>query len=139
MYDENIVTPAVTSEGEKPTDNGKQPKARKPKRSDEEVLTDYYSKISKADEEIASCDSRKKTLMKNKAELMKKAAEKENSEIHRICKEKSIDIKALLEFLKALKDGTTLDMVRNSAQRYFTIRIDNNSSQNTQINGQVHF
>ena len=106
----------------------KQTKPTKPKRTDEEKLQECYEKRDRLREQKTAHKNKGQVIDKSIAENNAKIAELENKEILKTIKEKKISAQELINFLKRMPEGITLENVANVAFR----RIPPHS-------GQLHF
>jgi peptidoglycan hydrolase CwlO-like protein len=92
----------------------KQTKAAKPKRTDEEKLQELYDNAEKLKSQQTENKRKIKVTDERIAKNNSRIAVAENKELTRICKEKKITTKSLLEFLKKIPEGTNLEILANS-------------------------
>lgn len=111
MNDETMTTPTAESAAEKQT------KPTKPKRSDEEKLQECYEKRDRLREQKTAHKNKGQVIDKSIAENNAKIAELENKEILKTIKEKKITAQELINFLKKMPEGVTLENVANVAFR----------------------
>ena len=119
MNDETMTTPTAEPAAEKQT------KPTKPKRTDEEKLQECYEKRDRLREQKTAHKNKGQVIDKSIAENNAKIAELENKEILKTIKEKKISAQELINFLKKMPEGVTLENVANVAFR----RIPPHSSQ----------
>ena len=97
MYEENVMS-LPTAE-----------KPKKPKRTDEEKLTDLYGQQNKLLEQQTAARKKSKEIEKRISDNNAKIAELENKELFKICKEKHISTQELITFLQKLPDDVSLE------------------------------
>ena len=103
----------------------KQTKPAKPKRTDEEKLQEYYERRDRLREQKTAHKNKGQAIDKSIAENNAKIAELENKEILKTLKEKKISAQELINFLKKMPEGVTLENVAfrrippNSGQLHF--------------------
>ena len=119
MYEEEKTTPTAEPAAEKQT------KPAKPKRSDEEKLQECYERRDRLREQKTAHKNKGQVIDKSIAENNAKIAELENKEILKTLKEKKISAQELINFLKKMPEGVTLENVAfrrippNSGQLHF--------------------
>ena len=111
MNDETMTTPTAGPAAEKHT------KLTKPKRTDEEKLQECYEKLDRLREQKTAHKNKGQVIDKSIAENNAKIAELENKEILKTLKEKKISAQELINFLKKMPEGVTLENVANVAYR----------------------
>lgn len=108
MYEEKTITAA------EPIPE-KQTKFAKPKRTDNEKLTEYYEQRARLLGQKNAVNKKGDEIKKRLSENNAKIAELENKELFKICKKKKISAQELIGFLKKMPDGVTLEDVANTA------------------------
>ena len=119
MNDETMTTSTAEHAAENHT------KHTKPKRTDEEKLQQCYEKRDRLREQKTAHKNKGQAIDKSIAENNAKIAELENKEILKTLKEKKISAQELINFLKKMPEGVTLENVAfrrippNSGQLHF--------------------
>lgn len=108
MLEENITNAVTALETKKTT---------KPKRTDEEKLSDCYVQMSKLLEQQTATRQKSKNIENRLAKINSKIQEYENKALYKICKELNISVKDIIEFLDKIPKGTTFDEIANRALR----------------------
>lgn len=108
MLEENITNAVTALETKKTT---------KPKRTDEEKLSDCYVQMSKLLEQQTATRQKGKDIDNRISKLNSKIQEYENKALYKICKELNISVKDIIEFLDKIPKGTTFDEIANRALR----------------------
>lgn len=88
-----------------------QTKPTKPKRTDEEKQQECYERRDRLREQKTAHKSKGQVIDKSIAENNAKIAELENKEILKTIKEKKISAQELINFLKKMPEGVTLENV----------------------------
>lgn len=122
MNDETMTTPTAEPAAEKHT------KPAKPKRNDADKLHECYERSDRLREQKTAHKNKGQVIDKSIAENNAKIAELENKEILKTLKEKKISAQELINFLKKMPEGVTLEIVEKRAFH----RIPPHS-------GQIHF
>jgi peptidoglycan hydrolase CwlO-like protein len=107
MYEEENVKTTTEPAADKQT------KVTKPKRTDEEKLQELYDNAEKLKSQQTENKRKIKVTDERIAKNNSKIAVAENKELTRICKEKKITTKSLLDFLKKIPEGTDLETLAN--------------------------
>ena len=97
MYEENVMS-LPTAE-----------KPKKPKRTDEEKLTDLYGQQNKLLEQQTAARKKSKDIEKRISDNNAKIAELENKELFKICREKKISTQELIRFLRRIPNDVSLE------------------------------
>ena len=104
MLEENITNAVTALETKKTT---------KPKRTDEEKLSDCYVQMSKLLEQQTATRQKGKDIDNRISKLNSKIQEYENKALYKICKELNISVKDIITCLERIPKGKTFDEIAN--------------------------